>query len=533
MRAAEAARKLARWEGGGRRPTNVGEADWLKAQPSRDRTVELGEPGRATGPNRDGALFAAVPHLWLDRSVLRARRIQGRRAQGVVAHPRALDPARLARQRARHGDQRSPCSTATAPAPTATTPPTTRRSTPPSSPLACPGRTIRVQWSREDEFAAAPISTAMAIELTAVLDADSKPADWTIEIWSPPHAQRPGMNGNANFAGTRGAAECAAAEGDRTTSATSAAAAPPATACDLRPAAPPAGPSHAAERAVADLIAARARRLGQCVRDRILHRRTGRDRRRGPGDLPAVAPLRPARPARGRDRGADERLVRRQGLAEGRARGFGFARYKNIASFAAVVAEVEVGEEVRLKRVWCAADAGLVISPDGAQEPDRGRHHPGRELRAEGAHALRGRQGRGPDLGGLSDPALFRIPEIEIELIDNPERAGAGAGRSLGRADRRRDRQRGRAGARRAHPRFAADARADHGYAVGRMNDNGRTHMRLSRRLAALLRCWRRRDCSREPAQAQELQAGKPIRLIVALSPAAAPTSRRGWWRRR
>ena len=64
-----------------------------------------------------------------------------------------------------------------------------------------PGRTVRVQWSREDEFLAAPISTAMAIQLRAVLDADNRPADWTIEIWSPPHAQRPGMNGNANLIG--------------------------------------------------------------------------------------------------------------------------------------------------------------------------------------------------------------------------------------------------------------------------------------------------------------------------------------------
>ena len=64
-----------------------------------------------------------------------------------------------------------------------------------------PGRTVRVQWSREDEFAAAPISTAMAIELRAVLDADNRPADWTIEIWSAPHAQRPGMNGNSNLIG--------------------------------------------------------------------------------------------------------------------------------------------------------------------------------------------------------------------------------------------------------------------------------------------------------------------------------------------
>ena len=43
-----------------------------------------------------------------------------------------------------------------------------------------PGRTVRVQWAREDEFLSAPISTAMAVELRAVLDADNRPADWSI-----------------------------------------------------------------------------------------------------------------------------------------------------------------------------------------------------------------------------------------------------------------------------------------------------------------------------------------------------------------
>src|SRR5207249_3174081 len=50
----------------------------------------------------------------------------------------------------------------------------------------------------------------------------------------------------------------------------------------------------------------------------------------------------------------------------GRGRGIGFARYKNLAAYAAVVAEVEADESIRLQRVWCAADAGLVINPDGA-----------------------------------------------------------------------------------------------------------------------------------------------------------------------
>src|SRR5204862_890160 len=56
------------------------------------------------------------------------------------------------------------------------------------------------------------------------------------------------------------------------------------------------------------------------------------------------------------------------GLPSGTGHGCGiaFARYKNMAAYAAVVAEVEVEESVRLLRVWCAADAGLVINPDGA-----------------------------------------------------------------------------------------------------------------------------------------------------------------------
>ncbi len=37
-----------------------------------------------------------------------------------------------------------------------------------------------------------------------------------------------------------------------------------------------------------------------------------------------------------------------------------------MAGYAAVVAEVEVDENVRVLNVWCAADGGLVINPDGA-----------------------------------------------------------------------------------------------------------------------------------------------------------------------
>jgi CO/xanthine dehydrogenase Mo-binding subunit len=49
----------------------------------------------------------------------------------------------------------------------------------------------------------------------------------------------------------------------------------------------------------------------------------------------------------------------------GTGRGIAFARYKNRAAYSAVVVELSVDEEIRLRHVWCATDAGLVINPDG------------------------------------------------------------------------------------------------------------------------------------------------------------------------
>jgi CO/xanthine dehydrogenase Mo-binding subunit len=118
----------------------------------------------------------------------------------------------------------------------------------------------------------------------------------------------------------------------------------------------------------------------------------------------------------------------RRPLGEGRARGFGFARYKNIASFAAVVAEVEVDEEVRLKRVWCAADAGLVISPDGARNQVEGGV-------IMGASFVMREQVRFADgkvaTATWEDYPILRfsdIPEIEIRMIDNPNEPTLGLG---------------------------------------------------------------------------------------------------------
>src|SRR5262249_4050537 len=62
-----------------------------------------------------------------------------------------------------------------------------------------PGRTVRLQWSREDELSAAPFGSAMTIRMQARLDARGRPLTWTHELWSAVHGQRPGMAGNLNL----------------------------------------------------------------------------------------------------------------------------------------------------------------------------------------------------------------------------------------------------------------------------------------------------------------------------------------------
>jgi CO/xanthine dehydrogenase Mo-binding subunit len=212
----------------------------------------------------------------------------------------------------------------------------------------------------------------MAIKLRAVLDTDNRPADWAIEIWSPPHAQRPGMNGNSNLLG---------------------AAALPNT--------PPLKPLNDVPDERGGGATRNAVAIYDLPRHQLIHHllpeaplRTSSLRGLGAwanvyaiesfidelADLAGEDPVtyRLSLLSDPRPRRVVETAARMSGwfeqgkLGDGRARGFGFARYKNIASFAAVVAEVEVDEEVRLKRIWCAADAGLVISPDGARNQVEG-----------------------------------------------------------------------------------------------------------------------------------------------------------------
>ena len=429
MRAAEAARAFAKWNGGAPPPSDVGTPDWLKAQPSRDKTTDAGLPGRVSnGPVieasysrpfltygsiatscalaefENGALKVwshsqgpAVLRDWLARALgLPAAQVNvfHRQGAGAYGHNTADDAAFDASFIAmRH-----------------------------------PGRTVRVQWPREDEFAAAPISPAMAIKLRAALDADNRPADWSIEIWSPPHAQRPGMNGNSNLLGAEALPnfppqkELNDVPDERGGGATRNGVA----IYDL--------PSHRLIHHLLPLVPMRTSSLrGLGAWANVFAIESFMDElAESAGEDPVsyrLSLLSDPRPRRVVETAARmSRWFEQRDLGEGRALGFGFARYKNIASFAAVVVEIEVEEEIQLKKIWCAADAGLVIAPDGARNQLEGGIIQGASFVMR--EQVRHEDGRVANKTWEDYPILrfSDIPEIEIELIDNPNEPTLGLG---------------------------------------------------------------------------------------------------------
>ncbi|HEV8031987.1 MAG TPA: molybdopterin cofactor-binding domain-containing protein [Stellaceae bacterium] len=293
-----------------------------------------------------------------------------------------------------------------------------------------PGKPIRVRWRREEEFGFEPVSPAMVVSVQAALDETQRPADWTTEIWSGKHTNRPGGGGNL-------------------------------LAAEALPDPPPAplaveavGPPGAGTRNGEPLYAFAAKRI---VHHLIAETPVRTSSLRGLGatlnvfaiesfmdELAERAGEDPLAYRLGvlsdpRARAVVEHVARMSGwqpgapAGAGHGRGIGFARYKNMAAYAAVVVEIEVEETVRVLRVWCAADAGLVINPDGAINQLEG------GIVQATSWALK--EGVRLDPSGISSrdwegyPVLrfSEVPEVAVELIEpKADRPPLGVGEASG-----------------------------------------------------------------------------------------------------
>ncbi|HYT85349.1 MAG TPA: molybdopterin cofactor-binding domain-containing protein [Burkholderiales bacterium] len=291
---------------------------------------------------------------------------------------------------------------------------------------AAGGRPVQVQWMRDDEFAWAPCGPAMALTLRASLASDGGIVDWRYELWSNGHSGRPGRSDNPALVAAWHLA---------------------------RPFKRPAAinmplPAGAADRNAVPLYDFPSQRVvSHYVREMPV--RTSALRSLGAyanvfaiesfmDELADAAGLDPVEFRLRHLKDERARTVVEAAAqcanwtgwtpAEGRGHGIGFAKYKNLGAYCAVVAEVEVDNEVRVKRLVLAVDVGLVINPDGVINQIEGGAIQSTSWTLKEQVKL---DARGiTSLGWEEYPVLkfSEVPAVEVELIDRPELPSVGAG---------------------------------------------------------------------------------------------------------
>ena len=227
-----------------------------------------------------------------------------------------------------------------------------------------PGRPVRVQWRREDELSRSPLGPAMVVELEADLDGDGRVLHWRHQLWSAGHSQRPGRSATPALLGSWQTATPFEA--------------PPAIDMPLAMgggAERNAVPGYAlpafqitAHRVAAPLRSSALRALGAFANVFAIESfvdelalATGQDalawrRQHLAHDPRALAVLNQAVAMAGWPRAARD---------PGRGQGLAVARYKGTGAWCAVVAEVEAGATLELRRLYIAVDVGLAVNPDG------------------------------------------------------------------------------------------------------------------------------------------------------------------------
>ena len=291
---------------------------------------------------------------------------------------------------------------------------------------AVPGRKVLLKWSREDEHGFEPLGPPMHVEMGAQLDARGRVAAWTHDVYGFTHVARPSPRAaGVDLLSARLLAE-------------------PLEPSTPRPALAPEVGIHrnalpiydfpvqeVTKHFIADapVRTSALRGLGaqgnvfaiESFMDELAHDAgvsPDEFRRRHLGhDSRAVAVL-------------DAALAASGGLAG--SRGLGLARYKNRQCCAAVVAEVAVDDltaEIRVRKLWIAADAGRVVDPDGLRNQLEGGAIQALSWCLKEAVTFDA-QGAVANRDWESYPILrFReVPTVETVLVDHPELDPVGAG---------------------------------------------------------------------------------------------------------
>jgi nicotinate dehydrogenase subunit B len=295
---------------------------------------------------------------------------------------------------------------------------------------AVPGRPVRLQWMRDDEFRWEPYGPAMVMHAKAALGGDGRIADWEYEVWSNSHATRP-----QSTDGTNVLAAWYLAEPQK-----------------MGPPTSPPQPAGGGDRNAIPLYDfPRQRVIHHFVQDMPI--RVSALRTLGAyanvfalesfmDELAAAAGADPVafRLAHMKDpraRAVIEAVAGKAGWTTGekgngtRGRGIGFAKYKNLACYVAVVAEIEVDRAsgmVRVPQTWAAVDPGLIINPDGLTSQIEGGivQSVSWTLKEEVRFDKNGILAH--DWASYPILTMPEAPKVEVELINRPNERPLGAG---------------------------------------------------------------------------------------------------------
>lgn len=232
-------------------------------------------------------------------------------------------------------------------------------------------RPVKLQWMRDDEFAWEPYGSAMVVQMQAALDASGRIVDWQHELWSHTTSTRPGDTEGSNLLASWYLESPL----------------PPSPARNIPQ------PSGGGDRNSVPLYVFPQQKvinhLIPVMPMRVSALRTL-------GAYCNVFALESFMDELALAAGADPVEFRLRHLADPRAkaviervasdahwtpgaaastsngvsrgRGFAFAKYKNMAVYVAMVADIEVNRAsgvVRVTQLYVAADAGLIINPNG------------------------------------------------------------------------------------------------------------------------------------------------------------------------
>ncbi|MGO8915805.1 MAG: molybdopterin cofactor-binding domain-containing protein [Stellaceae bacterium] len=291
------------------------------------------------------------------------------------------------------------------------------------------GRPVKVQWMRDDEFSWEPYGPAMTVALHAGLDDASMIVDWTHDVWTNTHSTRPQKDGcnllaswhlaQPKLPGKPEIIPQPAGGGDRN-------------AIPLYDFPRQRVTHHFIPQMPIRVSALRA--LGAYAN--VFAIETFMDdlasaakvdpvefRMRHLNDPRAIAVIKAAATFAGWQPGLPG--------GTGKGRGFGFAKYKNLSAYLAVVIDVEVDRQngqARVIRALAAIDAGQVINPDGLINQTEGGIIQAvswtlkEQLRFNAEHITSRDWSRYPII------TFPDVPEIKVTVLDRPAERSLGAG---------------------------------------------------------------------------------------------------------